>query len=683
MCLAVAGGLKFSGRFSQNFVKSFGPGLVPLISFEYSLPKSEPKSEQTSKRESKEWEMTAAPTDHRASLSSSPENSSRIQLLIRMGKLLRPVWRTALTACAVIVLRALAEVLSVYFLSPAITAIADQLMSGQTRHGPAPSFVSWLTGTSSSAETLRTLLSWMILTQIFLAMFTYLRSVWDTKLSMRVVFHMRAAVYDRLQRADLAFHDKMSSGQLINRAINDLQAVRQFVNLSLLTSLDIFASLAFYFGLLFLRSPWLMAAALLPIPFWTASVLRFSKKAQPIYQKQQEANDRLMSALSENLSGVHVVRAFGTENDEIAKYGRLNGRLVRLLMKSVGLQATLTPVMKLIATGSHVGLFVFAVWLIQRGALEVGDLLLIGAAMAAILAKLQQVNTIVEAYQKAIVSSGRLFEIMDLPQLGTPRLHHPGERLRISVGEIEFEGVNFSYGQRRTLDRVTARIPGGKITALVGPTGAGKSTLAGLIARFYDPHGGAIRIDGQDLIEVDLRDLRQRVGYVFQETFLFSSTIRDNIRYGRMDVSDEMVKRAAEIAMADEFIERLPQGYETLLGERGVMLSGGQRQRLALARALVYDPAILILDDATAALDATTEEVIHRRLDPVFKGRTVLLIANRLSSVAGADHVLVMEGGRITQAGTHDELVMSEGHYREIVHMQKLVEEGGALQGSA
>lgn len=582
---------------------------------------------------------------------------------------LRPVWKTAAIAGLVVVARAASEVLAVYFLSPAVTAIATKLAQGNDQQ----TFWTWFAGDSVSARELRSILLWMATTQITLGLMIYLRSVWDTKLSMRAVFHMRAAVYDRLQRADLSFHDRMSSGPLINRAINDLQAVRMFVNMSLLASLDIIFSLAFYLGLLGLRSPWLLGAALIPVPLWSLAIFRFSKKAQGICSLQQKASDRLMAALSENLYGVHVVRSFASEDREVARYSRLNRRLLANVKLAVGIQALLSPTLRLITMLAHVGLFLLTAWLIHEGRMTIGDLMLLGAAMAAILGKLQQINAVVEIYQKAVVSSRRLFEIMDLPDATRPE--RKIERAKLTHGEIEFRDVCFSYAGSRVLDDVTARIPGGRITALMGPTGAGKTTLAGLIARFYDPERGQITIDGQDLRHFDVRDLRRRVGYVFQETFLFSSTIRDNIRYGRKDVSDEMVKVAARISMADEFIEKLPQGYDTMIGERGVALSGGQKQRLALARALVYDPEILILDEATTALDASTEEAVHERLDGVFKNRTVLLIGSRLVSVLGADRILVLEKGRLTQDGTHDELLHASGHYREIISAQAAWEE--------
>lgn len=613
---------------------------------------------------------------------TSPNNTSEIssaRLLLRMLAFLRPVWRTAVVAALIVVLRVAAEVLAVYFLSPAVTTVATHMDSSHSSRLDSETFVTWISGASAAARELRQVLAWMLGAQVLLGVMVFLRATWDTKLSMHAVYFMRSAVYDRLQRAELTLYEKMTSGQLINRAISDLQNVRAFVNMSVLSSLDIVASLAFYLTLLCYRSPWLMVAALIPVPFWLMVIIRFGRRARPLCERQQHAADRLMGTLSENLYGVHVIRAFGTEQLEIEKYRARNQNLLRRLRASIRLQAHLTPGLKLIGMIAHLLLFVFSAWLIRNGQAQVGDVMILGAAMGALLAKLQLINLMAEAQQKAMVSARRLFAILDLPvAIASERCEARG--LRLTSGEIEFQDVDFKFGTDwatiPVLHGITTRIPGGRVTALVGPTGAGKSTLAALIARFNEPTRGRILIDKQDLHEIDLHDLRQKVGYVFQETFLFTGTVRENILYGRSDVSEQMMHMAARISHADEFIARLPNGYDTVLGERGVLLSGGQRQRLALARALVYDPAILILDDATAALDMRTERAVHQELDSVFSGRTVLIIAHRLASVETADHVIVLDHGRIVQEGTHAALLQQEGHYRDIVRLNLLAETG-------
>jgi ATP-binding cassette subfamily B protein len=465
---------------------------------------------------------------------------------------------------------------------------------------------------------------------------------------MKAVFYIRNAVYDRLQNVSFSFHDQMTTGQLINRALSDLQAVRNFVNASLLSTLDIGVSLAAYLTLLCYRSPWMMVASLLPLPLWWVAITQFNSKSQPIIQNQQEVKDSLMMALTENLSGIQVVKAFGLEQKEINKYSRLNRKLFHTMFQLTQLQSRLTPILKAIATGSHVYLFVLASWLIQKGRMSIGDLMILGLVMNAILSKLQQINSIIEIYQKATVSAQRLFEILDTPSVITPCPR--SAPLKIKTGEIHLNQVTFGYSpDTPVLKEMTLKIPGNKVTAVVGPTGSGKSTLSKLIARFYEPQKGSIFIDQQDLSSVNIQHLRQLVGYVFQETFLFSDTIQNNMIYGRPDLTEEMMKKAAIITQADEFIRQLPAGYQTRLGDEGVTLSGGQKQRLALARALVYDPKILILDDALAALDQQTHQVVLTNLFPVFRNRTVLIITHNKNIIEAADSILMIETGKLIQ----------------------------------
>ena len=584
--------------------------------------------------------------------------------VLRMLAFLKPVRVTALIASSIVVARILFEVASVHFLSPAISGLAKMAQV------PADTGLwDWLAGNSADARHLRFALGGMAVSQVILTVLIYLRQTWDAKLSMRAVYHMRQQVYDSLQNCGFSLHDRVTSGNLINRALSDLQAVRAFVNMSLLSSLDVGITIFGYVALLFVSSPWLGGALLGLIPLWWFIIRRFGTRLQLLYQSQQDASDKVMNVLTENIGGVHVVRAFGTGHRELKRFSVLNEAWLGRILGVVRLQQYLTPAMQLAASLAHAALFMVACWLIRAGAMPVGDLLVLGVAMGTIVGKLQQVNTMSDTYQKAAVSARRLFEILDTrPDVASPPTAAP---LVIQSGTIAFDRVSFGYEPKNAvLDRLTAIIPGNRMTALVGPTGCGKSTLAALIGRFYDPRLGRVLIDGQDLRQVDLKSLHHEVGYVFQETFLFADTVRNNIAYGRPDVSDDMLRAAARAAQAEEFIAALPRGYDTVLGDNGVLLSGGQRQRLALARALVYDPRILILDDATAALDATTEQALHRMLKPLFAQRTVIVIAHKVSTVRRADYVLVMNRGRIVQGGTHDDLMKHDGHYRDLVHMQ-------------
>ena len=338
-------------------------------------------------------------------------------------------------------------------------------------------------------------------------------------------------------------------------------------------------------------------------------------------------------------------------------------------MTRVRLFANFTPVVRGIATASHLTLFMAAGVLIIKGRLTAGDVLMLGSAMGAILGRLQQVSVINDQYQSAIVSARRLHEILMAPASVTEK---PGAvALAPATGSVRFEHVTFGYDPARpVLHDVSFEVRGGSVVAVVGPTGAGKTALVSLLARFYDPQQGRILIDGQDIRDATLDSLRRQIAYVFQETYLFSASAEANIAYGRPDLAGGPVEAAARLAQAHEFIEQLPRGYATLIGERGTTLSGGQRQRLAIARAILTNPRLLILDDATAAVDPETEYDIRRALRLVMTDRTTFVIAHRLSTVKTADVVIVLENGRVTQMGTHDELLAQVGHYRQIVNLQ-------------
>jgi ATP-binding cassette subfamily B protein len=490
-----------------------------------------------------------------------------------------------------------------------------------------------------------------------------------------MVFYIREAVYDKLQRVGFGFHDAISSGQLINRALSDLQNVRAFVQTAVLVTLEIALVVLGNILLLLTRHPWVALLALVPLPVWTWYILRFSKKVQPAAKAVMEAEDRNVSLITENIAGVHVVKAFATEGYEIDKYGRNCDTFMQRVLTRIRLFANFQPVIRTIAMASLLSLFLLAAFLMLRRKLEPGDLLILGTAMTAILSRLEQVGTINEQYQNAVVSSRRLYEVLmantTVPEPPTSRPLPPGP------GTVRFEHVTFGYDSNRpVLHDVSFEAVGGSIVALVGPTGAGKSTLVNLIARFYDPQKGRVLIDGVDVRDVTLASLRTQVAFVFQETYLFSDTVAGNIAYGRPGISAGDVEAAARLAQAHEFIDNLPLGYATMLGERGSSLSGGQRQRLAIARAILTNPRVLILDDATAAVDPETEDLIRRGMRLVMHGRTTFVIAHRISTVKRADLVLVIEGGRITQAGTHEQLVREEGHYQEIAAVQLYGDDG-------
>ena len=499
--------------------------------------------------------------------------------------------------------------------------------------------------------------------------FRYLRVVAGTKMSMNMVYYIREAVYDNLQRVGFGFHDSISSGQLINRALSDLQNCRSFVETVVNQSMEIGLTVGSYILLLVTISPSIALLSLAPLPLWTFYILRFSRKVQPAARSVMEAEDRQVSIITENIAGVHVVKAFATEMQEIEKYAENCDTFLERVLARIRLFADFTPIIRLIAMASNLSLFLVAGILMVRGRFLAGNFMILGQAMGAILSRLQAVATINEQYQNAIVSARRLHEVINapatVPQKPKPLPLPPGH------GAAKFEDVTFGYDPAKpVLHDISFEAPAGSIVALVGPTGAGKSTLVSLIARFYDPQRGRILIDGVDIRDVSLSELRSQVAFVFQETYLFSDTVAANIAYGRPHISAADIEAAARLAQAHEFIDQLPEKYQAILGERGSSLSGGQRQRLAIARAILTNPRILVLDDATASVDPETEELIRQGMGQVMAGRTTFIIAHRISTVKQADLVLVIENGRITQSGKHADLMVSDGHYREIAAVQ-------------
>lgn len=605
-----------------------------------------------------------------------PVDLSNRRLFFWMFRFVRPVWTMALLSCVYLTVSIAAEVFTLQLTGETINHIKSISL-----HDPAQasgmSLRQWFFSYDiPDANKLRWLLTLLFLAVSAMAVLRYLREVQNTRFSMSMVYYIREAVYDKIQRVGFGFHDAISSGQLINRSLSDLNNVRTFVQSALLLTLEILLVVGGYILLILKMSPWVALLALAPLPIWVLYILRFSKKVQPVAKAVLEAEDKSIQVLTENIAGVHVVKAFATQEQEIRKFRAATDSFRRRLMNRVRLFANFQPIIRSIASASHLSLFFVAGTLIilnkSRGqpTMNVGDLTILGGAMGAILARLQQVATINEQYQNAIVSARRLYEVIN----ARPTVPEKPDAVPLPVhgtGEVEFQHVFFGYGQGKdVLHDLTFRIPGGSVVAIVGPTGAGKSSMVNLIARFYDPRSGSIRIDGIDLRDLRLADLRSKVSFVFQETYLFSDTVAANIAYGRPGISRGEIEAAARLAQAHDFIQAMPQGYDTLLGERGTNLSGGQRQRLAIARAIVTNPRILILDDATAAIDPETEDLIRRGMRLTLFGRTTFIIAHRISTVKTADMVLVMEHGRITQMGTHEQLMSQSGHYRHIALAQ-------------
>ncbi|MCL2639802.1 MAG: ABC transporter ATP-binding protein/permease [Phycisphaerales bacterium] len=622
-------------------------------------------------------------SDQNASSTSTAPRLTNGQLLRRMVRFLSPVKGIAALACFFILLWASIDVLFTRLTGNLVTFIREFL---KKPYAVLHDETIWDAVQREPFHTVVWTVMILGLLVVLNGIVRFCREVVNSKFTMDMAYHMRAAVYDRLQRVGFSFHDEHSSGQLINRALSDLQNVRVFLQMGVTLSIEIIAFVVFYELVIISINKWLAIAAFVPVPFWIWYIMRFSKKMQPAQLAQMKAGDDLVTVFTENVAGVHVVKAFATEKTEVQKYNKSADVFFDKVMVTVRLWRNFVPVIRGIASSSHLSLLAIAAVLVvitaalpeeeggTVGGVKVGDLMVVGTAMSVILGRLQHVNQITEQYQKAITSVRRLFEILDAPP-AVPEADAAPD-LPDGTGAVEFHFVSFGYDPEKPVIRdIAFDAPGGSIVALVGPTGAGKSTIVQLLARFYDPQKGQIFIDGVDLKHASLKSVRKAIGFVFQETFLFSDTVANNIRYGYPEKTMGDVEAAARLAQAHEFIMELPQGYNTMLGERGATLSGGQRQRLAIARGIISNPRILVLDDALAAVDPETEHLISRALEMVMVDRTVFIIAHRLSTVKAADLVVVLERGRITQAGTHKELMSEPGHYRHIAEVQLAYQE--------
>lgn len=601
--------------------------------------------------------MTSDPAD---------KSLSDRRLVAWMFSFLRPVKGLVVLACLFLALWIGAEILTVRQTAEAINRI-ELVRVG--REGSAVGFWAWLRGETAEAAGIERAVLLLAGFTLAMAVLAYFREVTNTRLSMTKVFYIREAVYDKLQRVGQGFHDAISTGEVINRALTDLQNVRSFIQSAVLLTLEIVLIVGGYIILLLTRSPWVALLAVVPMPLWVWYTVRFSRRMRPAQEAVMEAGDRNVSLITENIAGVHVVKAFATEDAEIGKYGDNCDRFMERVLARIRMFANYTPVIRSISMASHLSLFLVAGILMIKGLLQPGDILMLGSAMGAILGRLQQVTSINDQYQNAIVSARRLREVL----AAEPTVRAPADAppLPPGPGRVRFEGVTFGYQpERPVLHDLSFEVPGGSMVAIVGPTGAGKTTLVQLLARLYDPQRGRILIDGVDVRGVSLDSLRTQVAFVFQESYLFSDSIEANVAYGRPHARGEGVEAATRLAQAHAFVEELPRGYKTVLGERGATLSGGQRQRLAIARALFAGPRILVLDDATASVDPETEELIHGGVGHAMRGCTVFVIAHRLNTVKRADLVIVLENGRITQMGTHDVLMEEDGHYRDIARVQ-------------
>jgi ATP-binding cassette, subfamily B, bacterial len=478
---------------------------------------------------------------------------------------------------------------------------------------------------------------------------------------------VRDALFAHALRLDATYHDRVGPGQLLSRASSDSQHIARMMDAIGHTIGYALTVVAVAVVMLTLDAE-LALVVLIPVPLISAGAWLYSRQYERGTRVLQESWAEASTLVEETVSGIRVVKGLGAGDALSARFRSRSNEIMDRALHLARLDAVFIPVLEMLPL-----LGIAAVlWLGGRRVghgLTLGSFVAFNAYVVMLVWPMRVLGQRVTTVQKALAASGRITEVLEAePRLVEPR--HP-EELE-ARGDIRLDGVRFGHeGDRAVLDGLDLHVAPGESLALVGATGSGKSTVAGLLARLYDPEGGCVLLDGHDLRDLRLTDVRSAVALVFEDTFLFSESVRENIRVGRPDANDEEVRRAAEQAGAAAFIDDLPDGYETILGERGFSLSGGQRQRIAIARAILADPAVLVLDDATSAVDATKEHEIRAALADVMRGRTTLVIAHRPATIALADRVAVLEGGRIVEEGTHEELLARSSRYRALLALEE------------
>jgi ABC-type multidrug transport system fused ATPase/permease subunit len=497
------------------------------------------------------------------------------------------------------------------------------------------------------------------------ALLMYGRRMISGRQALSVEMDLRQGLYSHLVRLSFGFYDRHQTGQLMSRATVDLQGVRFFLGYGLIFFFQNILTIVVVTGVLLIFQWKLALIALAITPVLIALAYRYSRVSHPTLRDVQQKLADVATVAEENIVGVHVVKSFAQEEKEQEKFRRRTEALFAQTITANRQRAMYVPLIAWVPLVAQAAVLLVGARMVTSGELSVGGFVAFNLYLGMLVMPLRSLGMWIGQAQRATASGERIFEVMDEPEEVADK---PGAvDLPAGGGNVRFEHVSFEYlAGRPALEDIDLEIPPGRTIALIGHTGSGKTTLTSLVPRFYDVTSGRVLVDGTDVRDVKLRSLRSAVGVIAQDTFLFSATVRENITFGAPDLSDEEVEHVARLAQAHEFIERLPDRYDTIIGERGITLSGGQRQRLAIARAIAVDPRILILDDATASVDASTEARIRVGLREAMKGRTTLIIAHRLSTISLADEIVVVDDGRIAGRGTHDDLLQTSAVYRDI-----------------
>ena len=563
------------------------------------------------------------------------------------------VWATTLS-----VLNKLADVLPELVIGAAV----DVVVRG------ADSFVGRAFDISGRFEQLLVLALINFIIWLIESVTEYIANLGWRNLAQTIEHEARMDAYRHVQELEIAWFEDRSTGGLLSILNDDVNQLERFLDVGASDFIRTFVNVVFVGVVFFAASPMVGLVAFLPIPLIVWGSVIYQKRLSPRYQKVRESAGDLGALLANNLSGIATIRAFSAEERESERVEGMSDRYRVANRDAIRLSSAFVPIIRLAILCGFTLTLILGGRATLDGAMEVGVFSVLVYMTQRLLWPLTRLGETFDLYQRAMASTRRILDLLSVaPTIrpGSGRLPHPVQ------GEIEFHSVDFAYSDGRlVLDNLTLTVPAGETHAIVGATGAGKSTLVKLLLRLYDPTSGRITFDGNDLRNLSFESVRHSIGYVGQDVFLFQWTVRENLTYGRPDASEDEIEEAAALAEATDFIKELPLGYDTIVGERGQKLSGGQRQRLSIARAILRDPPVLVLDEATSSVDNETEAAIQHSLDIVSKDRTVIVIAHRLSTVRFADRIHVLDDGRLIEAGTHDELVAGGGLYAALWRVQ-------------